>query len=97
MTTLINTTASRPAHAVLVVPLTAAEISGLVPNAVCGYCWAPHLQPCDGVPAGSFHAARLTRLTRSGLITAADKVRVLAAAGNPAATPGTVITVPAAP
>jgi hypothetical protein len=91
--TLINTTGARVPQAV---PLTVTEIIGLVPNAVCphGPCWAPHLQPCvlpAGVPAGSFHAARLTRLTRSGVITAADAARVLAACGKPGAGPATII------
>lgn len=67
-------------------PLTVAEIGELAGLAVCGQCWAGHLEPCTvppGAGPGSYHLARYGRAARRGLISDAELAVVHASAGCP--------------
>jgi hypothetical protein len=61
-----------------VTPRTMAGIIADAQPCDCGSCWARPLQPCDTVPPGGTHIARLARAVRRGRITAGDLALALA-------------------
>ena len=56
---------------------TMSEIIADAQPCDCGACWARPSQPCNTVPPGGTHIARLARAVRRGRITAADLAAAL--------------------